>query len=102
MPRAFVLEPSKYDSSQAEDFGKRVYVFAEGEFRISIFDDRFVGKVVDKLMDYNFDPDQDFIVLTGDLIVVSLFAVAATSWTDLRVKALAWHSGDRCYKELLL
>lgn len=102
-PRAFVLEESKYDSSSAEDFARVTYVYGPGEIRPSIFDPTLHGAVWDKLESYNYDPIQDYLVLTGDMIPVSiLLSVAMRIARTHGVKVLVWHASDRIYKELVL
>lgn len=85
--RAFLLESTKVDTSPASDYGRVVPLF-DGP-RTSLFDSAIVSQIQSKLLDYEYDPNEDYIVASGDLAAVSvLIGSAAQLWESIRL--LIW------------
>lgn len=73
-PRVFVLQKqTKYDVSAAKYYTKSFVYIADNE-KISPFDTYALIELIEhKLKVADFDPDVDFICLTGASVLLSLF-----------------------------
>lgn len=74
-PRCFVIEqPTRTDRNIADtsEFGQLTYLFPPECRRPSIFDcDRMADAIEKALLDFDYDPDNDYLVLAGSLILVA-------------------------------
>jgi hypothetical protein len=77
--RVFVLQKqNRYDISSVKDYSKNIIYLAEDE-RINQFDTfGFIDLIVYKLRKFEFNPDIDFICLTGSSVLLSLFLATIT------------------------
>ncbi len=76
MAKAFVLEPCKNDVSKAEQFGEIIFLYPEGERRVSIWDDDFTEGVLAELEYEKFCKVNDFFVIVGNMAPMIMIAGA--------------------------
>lgn len=92
---------SKFDTSSAEKFGTRIVLFGEedGEKPPSPFTpDAMMRRIRTELLEHRFDPEHDYIVLTGSVLNVGfLMLTSVTTYTS--VKALMFDSTKGTYFE---
>jgi len=96
--RAFVLEPTRLDVSQAREFGELHYIFDAGERRASIWSEEFQAEVVENLKRANFDPEKDLLVIAGHLVPIVL-SLTTLLRVHRAVSVLFYSAVDRCYIE---
>lgn len=78
-----VVRNSRFDVTPAEEFGRVEYVFDDDS--VSPFSQSVTDDIARRLRDANFDPERDYIALTGPTIMVSLLVgVAMSSWPSIR------------------
>jgi len=99
--KAWVIEPTKVDVRQAEAYGSITYVFDKGETRVSIWDVMFTDSVLDALDAKGFNPVRDYIVVTGNMVTLTL-AITAMVSTYGSIRALLYSATERAYVLRLL
>jgi len=89
---------SKFDSGPAEKFGEIIYLM-KGESIVNPFNtERLISSFDASLDEHKFNPEVDFIALTGGHIFVSfLLATAAVSYD--RLKLLLFDASNERYVE---
>lgn len=96
-PRAFVVEPTKFDISLAEEFGEVTYIFGPDDRRLSIWDPDFTRQVVDRLvLELEYDPGRDHFVIAGHMVTLT-FVVAALVRYVGPFKALLYSAVEQKY-----
>lgn len=97
MARAFfIVEPSGVSTEAAEKFGERVFLFTEFVNPFSV--EKLMRETKERLELAEYDPDTDYIVLTGPCIHVSLFVgLVLLEWS--RAKLLLFDAPNSDYKE---
>ncbi len=78
MKRVFVIEPPrKLTVDGAREFGEIHYLFNSDTRRSSIFDVlNFTRDILDALTRNEYDPNTDYVCVTGSIITVSLMMAA--------------------------
>jgi hypothetical protein len=97
MARAFLIEPTKVDTAQAEQFGEVVTLFPDGCRRSSIWSEDFASDVCHRLASAKFAPNRDYIIASGPMATV-LIAILHVSdaWQPLRL--LIWDAAAQSYQ----
>ena len=95
MSRVYLFDPGvRFNTNSASSYGEVVRAYPEG---ISLFNtDQLTAVIFDTLR--RFDPDEDFITLTGNNVVLSL-AVALALSAYGRVKLLIFDARTSKYVE---
>lgn len=76
-PRAlFVVESSRFNISSAREFGEIVYLL-KGEPVSPLNVDEVVSRIKEALDDIAFDPKNDYVVLTGQTLLVAVYLAIA-------------------------
>lgn len=89
-PRAFLLEPCDLDVTGASKFGEIVTLYSHKNARPhELTGALFQSCVLDTLEHYHFDPDRDFIIITGKTVALALM-IGAVCVTYEDVKALCF------------
>lgn len=103
MKRAFVIEDTTLDVSRAGDFGDVTVLFKRGYPRPSLWESSYADVLVARLKEMTYDPDEDYIVLSGQMmaLVVSVAAIVAAYG---KFKALAFnaHNSVRDYEPITM
>jgi len=81
MPKVFVIETLRrnIDLSKANVFGEIVYVFPINSRRCGVFRHiEFGNLVLQRLLDLDFDPKEDYVCIAGAMIsiVISIIAIS--------------------------
>ena len=93
MSRVFVLNYSGHNVTSAEDFGELIYL-TEGD--INIWDTDRVNYLISKrLQNYNYDPKEDFVALSGNLVLGYVLGNILGQYDA--VNLLIWDSVRRKY-----
>lgn len=93
--RVFVIEPTRPDFLQGlQEYGEVVFIF-QGS-RASLFSDDFQTQLIASLREHNFDPDEDFVAVTGKQVPLFIFAAAVVANYG-EVDALMFSSSERRY-----
>ena len=104
-PRVFILQnQSRYDVSDAKYYSDK-FVYIINQERINPFDiDEFIELVNHRLTMEKFNPEIDFICLTGSSILLSLFLASIVKWTNgySNLKILIYDSRNSKYKLRML
>jgi len=100
--RVFVLEPVKQRLDNAARFGKVEYIFPPDAARCSIFDTKDLSdEILASLKTQSYNPDSDYIVITGHQIpVVTMVAALANEYGEF--KALLYNAVEHDYIERVL
>ena len=99
--RAFAVEQGKQDLSKAKEYGRIVYLFkADGE-RSSIWSNDFPQEVLTALEEYNYDPENDYLIVAGSMVPIAL-AVGRLVSQFGSIKALLYNSSEGCYISRIL
>lgn len=96
MSRVIAIEPCNFDLTPAMVFGEVVFLFERTGERTSIWSEDFSSCVLDKLEEINYDPDIDFIVVSGAIVTLSL-AIAVIAADYGVIKLLLYHSAEAGY-----
>lgn len=75
-PRVFILQPGNKDFSGADKFGDVAYIYDKNEPRPSIWDENFVREALDRLVDADYQPRHDYVMLAGHMVPIVLFCCA--------------------------
>lgn len=96
--RVFQVEPTpRFDVTECREKGEIVYV---GEMGFNPFDGEIVSKVASRLTFLQFDPEKDYVCLTGSQLSVSLFlAVLTAMYPNQSLKLLMFHAKTSHYQE---
>lgn len=92
--RAFLLEETDLDTTGASAFGNVEVLFTQAVYRPSIWSDEFAERVLERLKEVRFDPEHDYIVLTGQVVPL-VKATTAIIEAYGYCKALAFDTRDR-------
>lgn len=80
-PRVFFLARTPHDTSAATKFGKRVYLFDREPWPTEENNGEFSKRIEEALDRNGFDPDLDFVALTGGPAALALLTfVLARGW----------------------
>jgi hypothetical protein len=105
MSRVFVLQEQKrYDISAVKYYSKEI-VFVLQDEHVSPFDTySFIDLVRRRLKVKEFDPENDFICLTGSSILLSLFmaTLMQVNWHSKQFKVLIFDAKTSKYKLRIL
>ena len=98
--RVFLAEESRrFDSSSAERYGVLTYLSAE---RLDPFDTTGIVDLLDRaLSEHGFDPSRDYVCMTGNMLVVSIFLSVVLS-TSGRVRVLMFDARNSHYCERMI
>lgn len=104
MSRVFIIERSKHNVSTANAFGALVTLFPRTGDRPSIWrSTECASRVIAELRRYRFDPQQDFILLCGSQIMLSIVvAVVAVEYGQFTALAFNTHDDVRDYEPVIL
>lgn len=99
-PRVFVTQETSHDFRAAEQFGTVEFVTAGdlNNMRQSLHNERLIADVKDKLKD--FDPERDWLVITGSPYVSALVFLLLGMKKFRSVRILRWDNRDFCYVPL--
>lgn len=86
MIKVFIIEHPRnnIDVSKAANFGEIVYLFGKEDRRCSAWDHkRFGRRVLGRLKELNYNPEEDFICVVGAMLVIinSIIAIAQSQET---------------------
>lgn len=95
-PRVFAFERCEQDVSAAAKFGEVVYLFDADGSRPSIWSDEFGEQVVKTLMNWRFNPDEDFILCTGKMVPLMMLSLTALAEFEV-INLLLYNSVEREY-----
>jgi hypothetical protein len=98
MTRAFMVQPGRDDVSRARRFGEVTYLFGASDRRPPIWSDEFQAELAERLRARGYDPDVDYVVMTGHLATVALFVSAVhAAWPGSRPQALFYDKAQEDY-----
>ena len=103
--RVFVLQKQKrYDISAVKYYSDEIIYVVNNDEHISPFDtDGFIELVTHRLIMANFNPEIDFICLTGSSILLALFMASIGScYSYANLKILMFDARTTNYKLRLL
>ena len=92
-PRAFLLEDTAHDVTGATSYGTIQTLFTSNVKRPSIWTDAYSDAILARLREVQFDPDKDFIIISGPLIGLTILA-AAISYEYGSFRGLAFNAHD--------
>lgn len=99
--RVFMLMPHDKNLSDARRFGELVMLYDKRESRPSIWDPAFLLEALDRLQDYQYDPERDFVLLAGHMVPTVLFCCAIVQrWPKTRALCYDMISGSYQPKSL--
>lgn len=101
IPRVFFpIQSGQYNTQRATEYGERVFLIKTDD--MSPFNTEVYGKIYRKeLAQQQFNPDEDFIVLTGPLnFVALLFGIALARYRT--VKTLMFDARTSAYIERIV
>lgn len=101
MSRVFVLEPPRpdIDISLSNEYGDLVILFDNETRRSSVFRTAAFGhEILEKLREYDFDPENDLICIVGSLIGVTVLISAAMAAYET-FSVLFYSASDTKYVE---
>lgn len=99
MSRVFVIEPPRngVDVSKAACFGEIQYVFDHTLRRHSVFNvEAYKQDVLHRLEELQYKPDDDYICITGALVVITMTLVALHQRHD-SINVLLFSSNNDSY-----
>jgi hypothetical protein len=95
-PRVVMVAPhKKYNVTEAKVFGELTYLLPER--RVSVFQpEELIETLLKRLEEIEFDPTNDYIILTGgQYLVIALCSIAAHNFK--RYQALMFDAGNSRY-----
>ena len=102
--RVFILEKiDGYNSANAEDFGRVVYLFERGvrDRNTSIWQNGFKDEILDTLEDYCYDPEQDYFAVSGQTVPNQIVTTTLVGYYG-QIKGLLFDSKTSKYREAIL
>lgn len=103
MSRSFLVEETTLDVSGAKQHGRLVLLFPPGRYRPSVWEPTFAQAAISRLEAEGFDPEHDFIVLTGQqLTLVALVAAVVARYGKFRALAFNAHGSVRDYEQITM
>lgn len=86
--RCFLIEPlQKHGDTEKllQEHGDVVYLFKTGESRPSVFDDRFADECAERLDDFRFNAETDYLVIGGSAnAIAKLIVLLFDEYTAVR------------------
>ena len=81
MSRVFILQPPtrKRDLSSAQRYGTIVYLIDDPEFQPSLFPAKALMEIVNRLREWDYHPERDYVVFAGGDSVGALMLGQITS-----------------------
>jgi hypothetical protein len=83
---------NKFDFSPAKEYGDLEYILPSGASPFNI--DPAITKLFDGLVDFS---SEDYLLLTGNPVLLGLAVTVACSYTNGNVKLLQWSGAKRKY-----
>lgn len=99
VPRAFMVGETKKDVSSASSFGTLTRIFGSKAVVPSIWSAGFQTVLLNELRNIDFDPAIDFIVVSGEMVAVSV-ALAAIAAEYGGVSLLCYDARSRNYTKV--
>jgi len=98
MARVFIAEPSeRYDLKPAEEYGEITFLSTHG---FNPFDTEFViEKITAALETAEYNPKEDFICLTGQSLLISMFLGVVAALYDDPIRILLFDARKSVYRE---
>ena len=97
MSRCILFEPTKFDIKGIDAYGESVYLFDDIPRR-PLKDQLLECQIIDRLEGLGFDPESDFVVLSGAQLSVLILATTIVSYYG-PVRMLAFDSVTQEYFE---
>jgi len=98
--RVFFLEPVKQEVSDAEEFGKIVYLYEYQEARANVFTNKFQQELKERIIQKNFNPELDYLALTGYQVNIAVAVHILTKMFE-EFSVIAYHVPSRSYSEII-
>lgn len=99
-PRTFIFANNdRFNTDNVVGFGDRKYIFRDRRSPFNV--DDIIIDVWAKLIEEKFDPENDFIVLTGPMISVAVLLIAISSRYP-RFKLLMFDAAQSKYRERII
>ena len=101
--RAFILENGRLSTDAAEEHAHRVFLYER--LPNPLMPDKLLVELREKLIEYNFDPEADFLVLTGSPVHLAMMTLAAmdlSPWDKLNILVFDSRSDNYVAKEVAL
>lgn len=94
--RVFFLEKPRQNVEEAKEFGAIDFIFPRDAEHASIWKgEEFTADILQRLDELRFDPDADYIAVTGNMVpLTTLIAAVAATWGQFRVLCWDWISKD--------
>lgn len=100
--RVFFFEPTKQRIDDALKFGNGEFIFDEHAARASIWSTQeLTAEILESLERQSYDPDKDFIAVTGHFVPVSVMLSAVAGYYG-RFKGLMFDGIAHRYVETIL
>lgn len=99
IPRAFLVSRVMKDVSSASEYGVLTDVFDKNAHVPSIWSDQFQKVLINQLDHLDYDPKVDFIVVSGEMVTVSV-AIAAIVASHEEVCLLCYDARSRNYTKV--
>jgi hypothetical protein len=97
--RVFFISSNRFDVSAAEKFGEITYLFDNPPSPFAL--DKLISELLFELQRCDFDPNVDFIAMTGPTIqLVSLFVAVVNRYG--RVRSLIFDARMDGYRERVM
>lgn len=101
--RVFVLEPTMHDASGASQFGEITMVFEHQRDHPPTFSQGFRISLMKRLHELSFDPDEDYLVITGQLVALTIaIAAMVAKYGAIRTLCFNAHADVREYEEVVM
>ena len=101
MSKVFIIERPRnnIDVSDARKFGDIVYVFDHDDRRCGVWQITLFGQtILRRLESLGFDPESDYVCVTGAMVTVLIAIVAVAQRYD-EFNALLFNAVNNCYVE---
>ena len=102
MSRVFMIMPHRDDVSRATRFGELTFIYDEHDRRPSIFEAAFIEEALARLDRHQFDPAEDYLLITGNMIPVVLIAAALAHECETPPRGLFWDKVAGEYQPMTL
>lgn len=104
-PRVFMVQDMpRFDTKAANRYGNPIFLFNKSDAVNEISGQQAINAIGDALEKLDYDPEVDYIALTGRVAIVSYLAMVALQFTDKGVvKVLVFDARDGgSYRERVL
>lgn len=97
----FLQDSSRFDTEAARSYGQRIFLFG-ANLRTPLNPSGLVEDYIQSLREHDFNPDEDYVALTGPVVQLAIFVGVLLRIYDTPIRFLIFDARRGQYEERVL